>query len=178
VLSRWGGNPGPATTEDLNSKENAMPMYERTEDGITTYVTEEEGLAEGRAAMLDRVTLRECVRKISGKSGAYDITYKDGRRVVLIPVDAAAPQSTEGPVGAAVEGDQEGGPACEGHIGEDDDLLGGVGIGETTYCDGTCRPQRPHYPFTVMIGYTPTYFNDRGAADRCAAQYGSTVTVN
>ncbi|MFE4832927.1 hypothetical protein [Streptomyces sp. NPDC056672] len=151
-----------------------MSMYERTEDGITTYVTEEEGLAEGREAMLDRVTLREHVRKISVESGAYDITYRDGRHVVLIPVDAV-PELTEEPVGAAVEDDD---PACEGHSGEDGDLLGGVGIGETTYCDGSCQPQRPRYPFTVMVGYAPTYFNDRGAADRCAALYGSTVIVN
>lgn len=154
-----------------------MQMYERTEDGITTCVAEEEALAEGRAAMLDRVTLREHVRKISQESGGYDITYKDGRHVVLIPVDGV-PEPTGEPVGAAVEGDEDGDPVCEGHNGEDDDLLRGVGIGETTYCDGSCRPQRPRYPFTVMIGYTPAYFNDRGAADRCAALYGSTVTVN
>ncbi|MDX3867256.1 hypothetical protein [Streptomyces europaeiscabiei] len=154
-----------------------MPMYERTEDGITAYVTEEEALNEGRAAMLDRVTFREHVRKISQESGAYDITYKDDRHVVLIPVDTV-PGSTGEPASAAVEGDEDGDPVCEGHNGEDDDLLRGVGIGETTYCDGSCRPQRPRYPFTVMIGYTPAYFNDRGAADRCAALYGSTVTVN
>lgn len=169
-----GGNPGPTAAEDLNSKESAVPMYERTEDGITNCVTEEQGLTEGRAAMLDRVTLREHVRKISVNSGAYDITYKDGRHVVLIPVEVA-PEPVEEPVGAAVEADD---PACEGHAGEDGGLLGGVGIGETTYCDGSCKPQRPRYPFTVKIGYSLAYFNDRGAADRCAAQYGSTVTVN
>ncbi|GHI98186.1 hypothetical protein TPA0906_00520 [Streptomyces olivaceus] len=150
-----------------------MPMYERTEDGITTYVTEGEGLAEGRAAMLDRVTLRERVQKISVESGAYDITYKYDRRVILIPVEAM-PESTEEPVSAPVEND----PACEGHSGEDGDLLGGVGIGETAYCDGSCQPRRPRYPFTVMVGYVPTHFNDRGAADRCAALYGSTVIDN
>ncbi|MGW4779952.1 hypothetical protein ACWEPA_25230 [Streptomyces filamentosus] len=39
-------------------------------------------------------------------------------------------------------------------------------------------PPRPRYPFTVMVGRTPTHFNDRDAADRCAAQYGTTVTAN
>jgi hypothetical protein len=33
-------------------------------------------------------------------------------------------------------------PACEGHNGEDDDLLRGVNIGDTTYCDGSCNPTR------------------------------------
>ncbi|MGW5042166.1 hypothetical protein ACWEQK_28815 [Streptomyces parvulus] len=150
-----------------------MSMYERTQDGITTCLTEEEGLAEGRAAMLDRVTLREYVRVISVESGAYDITYKDDRRVILIPVDVV-PDSTEETAGAAVEGDD---PACEGHSGEDGDLLGGVGIGETTFCDGSCRPQ-PRHPYTVLIGYAPALFSDRGAAERCAAHFGSTVTVN
>ncbi|MFE9437055.1 hypothetical protein [Streptomyces sp. NPDC006640] len=154
-----------------------MPIYERTENGITACVTQAKGLAEGRAAMLDRVTLREHVRMISEESGAYDITYKDDRRVVLIPVDAT-PQPTEEPVGADDEDGEDDSPACEGHNGEDYDLLRDVGIGETTYCDGSCRPQRPRHPFTVMIGYAPAHFNDRGAADRCAAHYGSTVTVN
>ncbi|MET8859624.1 hypothetical protein [Streptomyces sp. NPDC004579] len=154
-----------------------MQMYERTEGGITTRVTEAEALAEGRAAMLDRVSFREHVRKISEESGSYDITYKDDRHVVLIPIDAAS-ESTGEPDGADDKDDEGGDPACEGHSGEDCDLLRGVGIGETTYCDGSCMPRRPRYPFTVMIGGTPTYFNDRGAADRCAALYRSTVTVN
>ncbi|MFF4756355.1 hypothetical protein ACWD5R_39575 [Streptomyces sp. NPDC002514] len=62
-------------------------VYERTEDGTTTRVTAEEALNEGHAAMTDRVTIRAHVRKISEKSGHYDITYKDGRRVVLAPVN-------------------------------------------------------------------------------------------
>ncbi|MGW3154580.1 hypothetical protein [Streptomyces sp. NPDC001089] len=126
--------------------------------------------------MLDRVTLREHVRRISEQSGAYDIVYKDDRHVVLIPV-GTVPESTAEPVGEAVD-DEGDDLACEGHNGDDYDLLRGVGIGETTYCDGSCRPQRPRYPFTVMIGYAPAHFNDRGAAGRCAVHYGSTVTVN
>ncbi|MFF4902608.1 hypothetical protein [Streptomyces sp. NPDC001068] len=153
-------------------------MYERTEDGITACVTEAKGLAEGRAAMLDRVTLREHVRMISEEAGAYDITYKDDRHVILIPVDAV-PEPTGEPVG---EGDEDGegdDSVCEGHSGDDDhDLLRGVGIGETTYCDGSCRPRRPRHPFAVMIGYSQARFADRGAAERCAAHYGSTVIAD
>ncbi|KAB7835698.1 hypothetical protein [Streptomyces mobaraensis] len=62
-------------------------IYERTEDGITTRVTAQEALAEGGAAMTDRVTDRAHVRTISRDSGRYDITYTDGRHVVLAPVD-------------------------------------------------------------------------------------------
>lgn len=62
-------------------------IYARTEDGITTRVTAQEALAEGRAAMTDRVTDRARVRIISRDSGRYDITYTDGRHVVLAPVD-------------------------------------------------------------------------------------------
>lgn len=63
-----------------------MTIYERTEDGVTTRVTAEEALSEGRAAMTDRVTIRAHVRKISHDSGRYDITYKDGRHVTLTPM--------------------------------------------------------------------------------------------
>ncbi|WP_098895675.1 hypothetical protein [Streptomyces sp. t99] len=136
-----------------------MPQtYERTENGATTHVTAEKALAEGRAAMLDRVSARAHVRTIAVDAGHYDITYTDGRHVVLAPSDAES--------------------ECEGHAGEDADLLSGANLGETTYCDGSCNPPRPQYPFTVMVGRTPTYFNDRAAADRCADQYGTTVTVN
>ncbi|MFF6794294.1 hypothetical protein ACFY9C_35090 [Streptomyces filamentosus] len=133
-------------------------LYWRIVDGVVTEVSAEEALAEGRAAMLDRVTTRDRVRKIEHDSDRYDITYTDGRHVVLTPAD------TE--------------PDCEGHTAEDADLLSGEDLGTTTYCDGTCAPPRPRYPFTVKVGRTPTHFNDRDAADRCAAQYGATVTVN
>ncbi|MFI1203541.1 hypothetical protein ACH4VR_29615 [Streptomyces sp. NPDC020883] len=66
-------------------------VYERTEDGITTRVTAQEALNEGRAAMTDRVTVRAYVRKISQDCGRYDITYKDGRHVVLRPLDVQEP---------------------------------------------------------------------------------------
>ncbi|MGW2490254.1 hypothetical protein ACWCV9_24000 [Streptomyces sp. NPDC001606] len=62
-------------------------VYKRIEDGTTTRVTAQEALAEGRAAMTDRVTVRAHVRKISRDSGRYDIQYKDGRHVVLLPID-------------------------------------------------------------------------------------------
>ena len=204
-----------------------MKAYKRTEDGTTTCVTEEEGLNEGRAAMLDRVTVRAHVRKIPHDSGRYDITYKDDRHVVLVPFDVE-PESTAEAAGMTApaealswtvecvrsgitveEASDDYGlmgvpgtwyrvrrgveallttrnrgdalrlyqrtvgrisatePACEGHSAEED--------GETIYCNGPC--DRPRYPFTVTAGET-MYFNDRAAADRCAAQYGATVTVN
>lgn len=65
-------------------------VYERTEDGTTTCVSAQEALGEGRAAMLDRVTVRAHVAKISRDSGGYDITYKDGRHVVLSPIVSVA----------------------------------------------------------------------------------------
>ncbi|MGW2864404.1 hypothetical protein [Streptomyces sp. NPDC001205] len=61
-------------------------LYKRIEDGTTTRVTADEALEEGRAAMLDRVTFRAHVRIISEDSGRYDITYTDGRHVVLAPL--------------------------------------------------------------------------------------------
>lgn len=51
------------------------------------------------------------------------------------PVDASRP-TVEQELADANEYDE---PACEGHNGEDDDLLRGVNIGETTYCDGSCN---------------------------------------
>lgn len=60
--------------------------YARTEDGITTRVSAQAALDEGRAAMLDRVTVRAQVRTISRDGGRYDITYTDGRHVVLLPI--------------------------------------------------------------------------------------------
>jgi predicted flap endonuclease-1-like 5' DNA nuclease len=36
--------------------------------------------------------------------------------------------------------DDEPDNKCEGHYDDDFTLLSGVGIGEPTYCDGTCRP--------------------------------------
>lgn len=86
-----------------------MQMYERTEDGSTARVTEEEALVEGRAAMLDRVTVREFVRKISHDSGGYDITYTDGRHVVLRPVDVEPePNATDAALREAEARRQDG----------------------------------------------------------------------
>ena len=62
-------------------------VWERIEDGTTTRTSAEVALQEGRAAMTDRVTVRAFVAKISRESGGWDITYKDGRRVILRPLN-------------------------------------------------------------------------------------------
>lgn len=53
-------------------------------------------------------------------------------RILLDALDATADDEEE-----------DGEPACEGHASENDDLMSGVNIGETTYCDGSCNPRRP-----------------------------------
>jgi hypothetical protein len=35
-------------------------------------------------------------------------------------------------------------PECEGHHDEDYTLTSGVGIGEPTFCDGSCQPRQNH----------------------------------
>jgi hypothetical protein len=69
-----------ATDTDLTK------VWERTEDGTTTRTSAEVALKEGRAAITDRVGVRAFVAKISRESGGWDITYKDGRRVILRPL--------------------------------------------------------------------------------------------
>lgn len=61
-------------------------MFERTEDGITSLVSSQDGLTEINAAMMGED--KRTVRTMSAGSGRYDITYKDGRRVLLVLVDA------------------------------------------------------------------------------------------
>lgn len=64
--------------------------YVRTENGAPTLVTAEEGLAEGRAAYLDRIGAREFVMVFApAKKGCFDITYKDERRITLRPARKA-----------------------------------------------------------------------------------------
>ncbi|MCX4682571.1 hypothetical protein OG413_46155 [Streptomyces sp. NBC_01433] len=143
---------------DTDADEEEITVTRAPRDGDRWHLLAGDGLGAERELMTppaDR--LAECVEAIA--------------EWVTDPLPTAGS-------GEPVEGGEDGDPVCEGHSGEDDDLLRGVGIGETTYCDGLCKPHRPRYPFTVMMGYAPAYFNDRGAADRCAALYGSTVTVN
>lgn len=64
-------------------------IFKRTENGTTTFVSIREGLNEANHAMMDG---KRDVKTMSAGSGRYDITYKDGRHVVLIKVDAPAPE--------------------------------------------------------------------------------------
>ncbi len=41
-------------------------------------------------------------------------------------------------------------PQCEGHVNDDATLTSGVGIGEATYCDGSCVDRRPAR-FEMMV---------------------------
>lgn len=70
--------------------------YQRTEDGVTTIVSVRQALAEVNTAMMEG---KRDVRTMSSAQGRHDITYKDGRRVVLIEVDDDYPyvQVTDAP---------------------------------------------------------------------------------
>jgi hypothetical protein len=62
-------------------------VFKRTENGTTTYVSLREGLAEiNHAMMAGKKDVREM---FEGSTGAR-ITYKDGRRVMFLKVDAPA----------------------------------------------------------------------------------------
>lgn len=61
-----------------------MKVYERTEDGTVTRVSIQEGLAEVNHAMMEG---KRQVKTMSSQYGRHDITYKDGRHVLLVQVD-------------------------------------------------------------------------------------------
>lgn len=63
--------------------------YERTEDGTPTIVSVHQALAEVNTAMMEG---KREVRTMSSGKGRHDITYKDGRHVVLIEVDDDYPR--------------------------------------------------------------------------------------
>lgn len=67
-----------------------MKVYERTENGTTTAVSVRDALAEINTAMLEG---RRDVRTMSSGRGRHDITYKDGRHILLVEVDA--PEATD-----------------------------------------------------------------------------------
>lgn len=62
-----------------------MKAYDRTENGTTVRVTVKEALVEVNAAMMED---KHNVRRMSSGRTRHDIEYKDGRRVVLVLVDA------------------------------------------------------------------------------------------
>ncbi|SCD41019.1 hypothetical protein GA0115251_106926 [Streptomyces sp. TverLS-915] len=65
-------------------------IYQRTENGTITTVSQAEGLAEINNAMMSG---RHQVRTMSSITRTdYDITYKDGRSVRLVLVDVPAPE--------------------------------------------------------------------------------------
>jgi hypothetical protein len=67
-------------------------VYERTENGTTTYVSIREGLAEINHAMMAG---KRDVREMSAGRTDANIKYKDGRKVTLTRVDAPAEQPAE-----------------------------------------------------------------------------------
>lgn len=81
-----------------------MKVFRRTENGNTTHVSLKEGVAEMSYAQMDG---RREVREMSaGRTGAR-ITYRDGRRVLLLKVDAPDQEATSadakpGTVGRAI----------------------------------------------------------------------------
>lgn len=71
---------------------NTNKVFKRTENGATTYVSIREGLDEiNHAMMAGKKDVREM---FEGSTGAR-ITYKDGRRVLLLKVDTPAERPTE-----------------------------------------------------------------------------------
>jgi hypothetical protein len=59
-------------------------VYERTENGVTTFVSLKDGGAE-----VDRAQMgpRRDIREMSSSRGQHAITYRDGRKVTLVMVD-------------------------------------------------------------------------------------------
>lgn len=70
-------------------------IYRRTEDGVESYMTVKDALAEVNEAMIGRVVRERRVRTMSSSHGQHDITYSDGRRVVLIEIDAPQPEKEQ-----------------------------------------------------------------------------------
>lgn len=67
-----------------------MKVYQRTENGTTTYVSVQDGMAEINNAMMAG---KRNVREMSSLNATdYAIQYKDGRSVRLVRTDAPAPE--------------------------------------------------------------------------------------
>lgn len=63
-------------------------IYLRTEDGIDSYMSVKDALAEVNEAMMGRVARERSTRKMSSSQGHHAIEYRDGRRVTLKEIDA------------------------------------------------------------------------------------------
>lgn len=76
----------------------ATKMFKRTENGVTQWMSIREGLKEINHAMMEG---KSEVREMFAGSRGARITYKDGRRVMFMkldaPVETPAPQQTEPP---------------------------------------------------------------------------------
>lgn len=71
-----------------------MKVYKRTEDNKTTIVSVREAVAEVNHAMMDG---KRDVETMSSGYGRHDITYKDGRHVVMVLVDQPEPVEEDKP---------------------------------------------------------------------------------
>lgn len=72
----------------------AMKVYKRTENGDTTFVSLKEGAAEMSYAQMDG---KRHVREMFAGSTGARITYRDGRRVLLLKVDAPREETAPAP---------------------------------------------------------------------------------
>lgn len=70
-------------------------VYERTENGTTTYVSIREAMAEVDEAMMGRLSRERSVRKMSSGRTQHHIEYADDREVRLTLVDAPAEETKE-----------------------------------------------------------------------------------
>lgn len=69
-----------------------MKVYNRTENGTTTQTSVREALAEVNTAMMEG---KRQVRRMSSGYGHHSIEYKDGRKILLIQVDAPEAEAEE-----------------------------------------------------------------------------------
>ncbi|MGW0550537.1 hypothetical protein [Streptomyces altiplanensis] len=70
----------------------ATKLYKRTENGVTTLISLKEGSAEMTHAQTDG---KRHVREMFAGSTGARITYHDGRRVLLLKVDAPEEKAVE-----------------------------------------------------------------------------------
>lgn len=69
-----------------------MAIYQRTENGAMEIVSVEDAMTEVNHAMMDG---KRYVREMSSGKGQHSIDYTDGRTVVLIKMEEAAPETED-----------------------------------------------------------------------------------
>lgn len=72
-------------------------VYERTENGVTTIVSLEDGVAEAERAYANR----RDVPSMSSRQGQHHLEYRDGRIVDLVLVDAPTEEPKAAPAAPA-----------------------------------------------------------------------------